>query len=253
MNQKRTKRTKLFQQMCQEEQKRLLNLLKEMNASRHTYQYGDSKEETAVYYIVDSEQMEQFKQMQQEFSTKLSEQFEGKLLKKPYFHVAKLIYLEGEKIVTFAVAKQKNYKLIRDREKVLRDLEVEFIIWKNKEIKHLSDYIKSTRKITHKEEAKLFEKLMQKIEIAKEKMEYIKEHIDDLEDVFITTYPRAKIYPFIAYFTDKGRSGSSYLRTEVFNIIEYEPKRKKPRKDMIIENLLAKASNPFGDVYVIEK
>ena len=235
-----------YENLFEKEILRIESLLKKKEIEIQEYKLDDT---TYRFALVDFTTMQTLKEMEKHFSQYLQTKF-NTTLKRPYYYVAKLICAQ-EPIDYFRITIQKKYIYVKDKEKILKDLEKLFTIWKNKKILETAKYIKRNR-VTESEAKKLQDKTLQEVEKAYQELLNIKKHPQKYE-LIRTNYYYAKYYPEVIYrLQSENRYRTTLLRKNVLNIICYEPlqREKKRRKDMEIEKFLENAYNPFEYIFV---
>ncbi len=234
-----------YENLFEEEISRIENILNQKKVKIQDYKIENT---TYRFALVDFSTMQVLKQMEKNFGEYIKEKF-NTTLKRPYYYVAKLICGQ-EPIDYFRITMQKKYIYVKDKEKILRDLEKLFTIWKNKKILETKKYIKRNR-VTEIEAKKLQDKTLQEIEEAQQELLNIQKHPEKYE-LIRTNYHYAKYYPEIIYrLQSESRYRTTLLRKNVLNIICYEPlkREKKRRRDMEIEKFLEDAYNPFEYIF----
>lgn len=234
--------------LYEKELERIEKLLREKGIEIKEYEC-DITGEVYRYALVDFSTMQRLKKMEKDFKQKLQKELEGEI-KRPYYHIAKLICADAP-IDYFHIAMQKKYIYVKDKEKILKDLDKLFEIWKNTKIKHAKAWIKKYN-VDETEAKKFLDSVMQKIGEAYVELSNIKKNPDKYE-MIRTNYHYAKYYPEIIYRVQgEDRYRTTLLRKSVINILCYESKKreKKRRRDMEIEAFLKDAYNPFEYIYV---
>ncbi len=242
LTQNKKMKTKTLTQLSQKEHDKIVKILEGQEKITYKEHYH--------LYIVPPQVMEKLVKMQKNFAKLLKEQNINPPRKKPYYYVAKLINPEPKDVaVDYSIVEIKRYILVKDKESILRNIDREFEVWKNRELKIAKEACQG-----HSEEfcKEIMDRTLNKIVHGEREKEKIKEHIHEL-DVLWTTYKIAKHYPSVAYKRVGQNHYNEHLRKHIPNILAYDPSLNRSRKrDNEVEAFLEEAKNAFGFFYYKE-
>lgn len=193
----------------------------------------------------------------------LKEQIEEETAELPkrqrgFYPVANIVSQEA--VVHYTVSYKRFYQSFKDVEKIHKELDGRFAVWKNKTLKD-ADALAKAQDTTPERAAELRKEAEREVKRGEEQYERIKglykgpeEGFGDY-DVRITNYDPSENgeRQFKAYVTmtnERKESLQSYLRDEVPNIMYYEAA--KPNLNPT-EKFLQRAENAFGNVYIALK
>lgn len=164
---------------------------------------------------------------------------------KGFGKLAKIIG-ENVPIARYSLSVHKRYSLIVDKEKILQDLDTWLLI-------DIRQKLAQARKLIKEQKlgGELADRVMQDAhamcERSKAEAEYIKSNHDKL-DLRRTNYAFANSYVIASTYNVDGKSDTVQLRTQVPNLMIYEPTA-IPRKDAAIEDYLRGATLAFEKLY----